>query len=375
MTRRAPVLVTVLVVVLAVAGGSAWWAGHRRGAATPAAVPVATAAVVRTNLASTTQLSGTLGYSGSYAVTAQRAQGTVTALPQPGHVITRGQPAFELDGSSTFLFYGARPEWRDLHRDVTHGADVRQLESNLVALGYADAQDLTVDDTYTWATDAAVRRWQHATGQTETGAVALGTLTYEPGPVRVVSAPAGLGTAVQRGEMVLMATSTTPIVTVAVPPAQTFLVHAHDRVTVTLPAGNDTPGRVQSVSSVATVDNGADQGAAGSGGSAGGSAGGGASAGNQATVNALVTLTNPRAAADLDQAPVTVNVTDRAVRGVLAVPITALVALSGGGYGVYVDRAAGRELVGVTPGLFATTLVQVSTSDLHAGDRVEVPSQ
>jgi len=31
--------------------------------------------------------------------------------------------------------------------------------------------------------------------------------------------------------------------------------------------------------------------------------------------------------------------------------------------------------VSVTPGLFATTLVQVSTSDLHVGDRVEVPSQ
>jgi hypothetical protein len=375
MTRRAPVLVTVLVVVLAVAGGTAWWAGHRRRSDAPAAVPVATAAVVRTNLASTTQLSGTLGYSGSYAVTAQRPQGTVTALPPPGRVITRGQPAFELDGSSTFLFYGARPEWRDLHRDVTPGGDVRQLESNLVALGYADAQNLTVDDTYTWATAAAVRRWQDATGQTETGAVALGTITYQPGPVRVVSAPAALGTAVQPGEVVLTATSTTPIVTVAVPSAQTYLVHAHDRVTVTLPAGDDTPGRVQSVSSVATASA-ADQGGPGSGGGAGTAGGGGpSSGGDQATVNALVTLTNPHAAAGLDQAPVTVNVTDRAVSGALAVPITALVALSGGGYGVYVDRAAGRELVGVTPGLFATTLVQVSTSDLHVGDRVEVPSQ
>jgi hypothetical protein len=329
--------------------------------------------VVRTNLTSTTQLSGTLGYSGSYAVTAQRAQGTVTALPEVGQVITRGRPAFELDGNSTFLFYGVRPEWRDLHRDVTPGADVRQFESNLVALGYADARDLTVDDTYTWATDAAVRRWQGATGQSETGAVSLGTITYQPGAIRVVNVAAALGTGVQPGEVVLTATSTTPIVTVAVPPAQTYLVHAHDRVTVTLPAGNDTPGRVQSLSSVATVDNGADRGAAGSGGSGGGA--GASPGGDQATVSALVTLTNPRAAAGLDQAPVTVNVTDRAVRGVLAVPITALVALSGGGYGVYADRPAGRQLVGVTPGLFATTLVQVSAPDLHVGDRVEVPSQ
>lgn len=370
MTRRAPVLVTVLVVVLAATGATAWWAGHQRRTTATAAVPVATAAVVRTNLASTVQLSGTLGYSGSYTVTAQRAQGTVTALPEAGHVITRGQSAFELDGGSTFLFYGTRPEWRDLHRDVTPGADVRQLESNLVALGYADAQELTVDDTYTWATDAAVRRWQDATGQTVTGRLALGTITYQAGPARVVSTPAGLGTAVQPGEVVLTTTSTTPVVTVAVPPAQTYLVHAHDRVTITLPAGDDTPGRVQWVSSVATAGNSADQGAG-----APDSGAGGGSGSDPATVSALVTLTRPHAAANLDQAPVTVNVTDRAVRGALAVPITALVALSGGGYGVYVDRAAGRQLVGVTPGLFATTLVQVSTPELHVGDRVEVPSQ
>ena len=66
----------------------------------------------------------------------------------------------------------------------------------------------------------------------------------------------------------------------------------------------------------------------------------------------------------------------RVVSNVLAVPITALVALSGGGYGVYVVAASTsvRTLVGVTPGLFATTLVQVSSPGLHAGDRVIVPA-
>jgi len=59
---------------------------------------------------------------------------------------------------------------------------------------------------------------------------------------------------------------------------------------------------------------------------------------------------------------------------VLAVPVTALVALASGGYGVYLREGAGRRLVGVTPGLFSSTLVEVEGPDLHEGATVEVPS-
>jgi multidrug efflux pump subunit AcrA (membrane-fusion protein) len=78
--------------------------------------------------------------------------------------------------------------------------------------------------------------------------------------------------------------------------------------------------------------------------------------------------------ATLDQAPVTVSVVDRQVHGVLAVPVTALAALAGGGYGVWVDRPGPRHLVPVTTGLFATSLVEVQGAGLSAGDEVEVPS-
>jgi hypothetical protein len=62
------------------------------------------------------------------------------------------------------------------------------------------------------------------------------------------------------------------------------------------------------------------------------------------------------------------------VSGVLAVPVTALVALAGGGYGVWVDAASSRHVVAVTTGLFANALVQVTAPQLRAGDLVEVPS-
>ena len=327
---------------------------------------IATVPVVRTDLSSTTQLSGTLGFAGKYSIAAPAGDGVLTALPEPGDVISQGQPAYEVDGSPVFLFYGARPQWRALVRGMSPGADVRELEQNLTDLGDASAATLTVDDAFTGATSLAIRRWQLRTGQEVTGEVAVGRVIYEPGPIRVQAVEAILGASAAAGQAVYTATSTTPVVSAGVPAGQTGLIHPGDAVTVTLPAGVDAPGRVDSISAVAVASSG------NSGGGDGPSAGSGQP--GQASVPALVTLTDPGAAAGLDQAPVTVNVTDRTVTGVLGVPVAALVALAGGGYGVWVDRAAGRELVGVAVGLFATTLVEVTAAGLQPGDNVEVPS-
>jgi hypothetical protein len=78
---------------------------------------------------------------------------------------------------------------------------------------------------------------------------------------------------------------------------------------------------------------------------------------------------------NLDQAPVTVNVVSARATGVLAVPVNALVALAGGGYAVQVTDQAGRRLVGVTTGLFAGSLVQVTGTGVDAGMAVVVPAQ
>jgi multidrug efflux pump subunit AcrA (membrane-fusion protein) len=79
-------------------------------------------------------------------------------------------------------------------------------------------------------------------------------------------------------------------------------------------------------------------------------------------------------AGSLDQALVEVAITDRTVHNVLAVPVNALLALSGGGYAVEVVAGA-HHLVRVTPGLFddAAGVVQVSGPGLAAGQRVVVP--
>jgi peptidoglycan hydrolase-like protein with peptidoglycan-binding domain len=357
-------VIALVVAVGGAAGLTAWWLATPRhtGPAT-AVAPVATATVVRTNLATTTQMSGTIGYADSYTIPAQLS-GTITALPGPGAIVTRGHTAFEVDGSGVFLFYGTRPAWRSFGIDMTPGPDVLELEQNLAALGYAG--DIEVDNTFTWGTDEAVRRWQLATGQLDTGRIELGRITFQPGPVRVNSDETNLGGAAEPGQPVISASSPDPVVNVPVPAAQTFLVHPGDRVTVTMPSGTTSTGRVARISSIATPATGSSEGG-----------GGQSSAPNNpqpAAIPAVVSLDHPAAAAYLDAAPVTVNVTDRRVSGVLAVPVTALVALAGGGYGVWVHAAGSRHIVAVTTGLFANALVQVTASQLQAGDLVEVPA-
>jgi hypothetical protein len=61
------------------------------------------------------------------------------------------------------------------------------------------------------------------------------------------------------------------------------------------------------------------------------------------------------------------------VANVLAVPIPALLALAGGGYGLDVITPTGHhQLVGVTTGIFTGSQVQVSGSEIKAGMRVAV---
>jgi hypothetical protein len=360
MTRS--VVAVVAVAVTAVIATTAWWLGSpRRSAPAQASVALDTAAVVRTTLTTTTQLSGTLGYSGSYQLTPQLT-GTITALPAPGAVIARGQRVYEVDGDGVFLFYGPRPAWRAFAIGMTPGPDVLELGQNLVALGLGGG--LAVSDTFTWRTEQAIGNWQLATGQPVTGTVELGRIAFAPSAVRIVADNAPLGAPAQPGQLVVTGSSANPIVTVPVPATQTYLVHRGDRVTVTLPSGATSGGRVADISPVAAqpADSSGNQSNSPSGP-------------QQISVPALVTLDHPTVAGQLDQAPVTVTVLDRQVKDVLAVPVTSLVALAGGGYAVWVDADGGRHLVAVTPGLFADTLVQVTAAGLHVGDRVEVPVQ
>jgi hypothetical protein len=368
--RRAAAVAAPIIVAGVAAGivlsGPPWRSQHP---AAVAAVTLGSAPVVRTDLENTVQVGGSLGYAGSYTVVNQAAGTAYTALPALGATIRRGQELYEVDGAPVTLFYGPAPEWRALSAGVTPGRDVAQLDRNLIALGYGGG--LAVSDYFTAATAYAVELWQAARGLPVTGTVPLGQVAYAPGPLRITGVTPVPGSPPQPGTAVATATSPVPVVIAAVPVGQEYLVKAGDSVTVTLPDGvSTTPGVVTSVASVASAGSG-NAGSPPDGSTATQGPGGGA---GQDTVQMIVRLTRPAAAGHLDQAPVSVNIVSAQARDVLAVPVSALVALAGGGYAVDVVEGAAAHLVAVQTGLFAQTLVQVSGPGLTAGLRVQVPS-
>jgi len=332
---------------------------------------VATAAVVRTNLTSTVQVGGSIGYDGSYTVAAPHGGGVYTWLPEPGAVIKQDQPVYSVGDVPVPLLYGSLPAYRQFDVGMSDGADVGQLTRDLIALGYGAG--LTPDNHYSKATAAAVQRWQKAVGLQETGEIPLGEAVFEPGPIRVTSVAPAVGTPAGGG-IVLTATSTTPIVYVDLDVSEEYLVKPGDAVTVVLPDGTTTVGgRIETVGTVATCPGGGGVGAGGAG-SAGQSPCSSTGSNSSPTVTVTITLDSAPAGAAFDQAPVNVNITTQTAGHVLAVPVNALLALAGGGYGVDVVTGKTSHLTGVTTGLYSDTLVQVSGSGLTAGTLVEVPS-
>jgi hypothetical protein len=180
---------------------------------------------------------------------------------------------------------------------------------------------------------------------------------------------------------VLTATSTTPIVTVNLDVSQEYLVKPGDAVSIVLPDGSTTVGgHIQTVGNVATCPSGGGTGS-GTGAATGSSAAptstcsqGGSGSSSSPTVPVTITLDSTPTLATLDEAPVNVNITTQRAPDVLAVPVNALLALQGGGYGVDVVTGGSSHLVGVTTGLYENNMVQVSGSGISAGMRVEVPS-
>jgi len=225
---------------------------------------------------------------------------TFTKLPSVGQVISRGQTLYAISGRPVVLLYGS---------PATHR-------------------------------------------------LPLGSIVFEPGPVRVTSVTPTVGATVMPGP-VLAITSTARQVKIALDASQQASVKVGDQVTITLPDNQSTPGKITYVSSVATTP------------SSGGKGGEEESA---PTVEVDATPTNPAATGHLDQAPVNVEITTERVENVLAVPVDALLALAGGGYAVEVAEGGVHRLEAVTVGLFddAEGVVQVSGQGLSAGQRVVV---
>jgi peptidoglycan hydrolase-like protein with peptidoglycan-binding domain len=372
-----------------------------------------------------------------------RVSGTYTAVPEEDDLLEQGDVIAEVDDRPVVLLYGDLPAYRTLQygRSPSEGADVEQLETALVALGYDPDGDVTVDEEFDWyteqmvedwqedmgmdddgavnlgevvflpeaveiesvpiavgdtagqgpvamvfssatgaegadveqlewaldrmgyypggqdgvftaGTESAVRAWQEDIGAEDDGVVDLGEVVFSDGPIRVSEALLSPGDAVQGRTPVLSGSSDNVLITVALPAADQELLTVGDPVTVELPNRTRTPGTVTYIASVATRGQ---QGA-------------------EATFEVHVVLDDPTVAAGLDEAPVEVDVITEERLDVLAVPVTALLALAEGGYAVEVDNGNGStRLVAVDPGLYADGWVEVDADGLAPGDRVVAP--
>ncbi|WP_370517929.1 efflux RND transporter periplasmic adaptor subunit [Micromonospora sp. MP36] len=344
------------VVVAAAAGVAAAVGVEGRSGGTPASggLPPATAEVTRQTLVDSESFDGELGYGATRTATL-RTGGTITALAATGSQVSRGKPLFAVDNAEVLLLYGRLPAYRTLAPGLS-GADVRQFEENLKALGYSG---FTVDDDYTSATADAVRQWQDDLGLPETGRVELGRVVYADGAVRVDGHEADLGDPAQPGQAVLTYTGTARVVTVSLDVDDERLAKRGSKVTVTLPNGKDVAGTVSATETV--IDTGTGGGAGGQGDP-------------ETKIEVTVTVADPKALTGFEQASAKVAFTAAERRDVLTVPVAALLALAEGGYGVQLVEGSTTRIIAVETGLFASGRVEVSGAGLVEGATVGMPT-
>jgi peptidoglycan hydrolase-like protein with peptidoglycan-binding domain len=315
-----------------------------------ATAETATATVERRDLVDRESVDGTLGYADAAPLTAGAA-GTVTGLPEPGRVIGRGRSLYELDGEpAAWLLYGELPAWRDFAPGMADGEDVRQLERNLRALGHDPDRDMTIDDEWTWATTAAVQRFEEERGLTEDGTLARGEVVFRPGRARVGEVRAALGQPVAPGGEIAQLSTTRREVTVDLDATRQSLAREGDEVTVEMPNGRTVRGRIADVGKVAEQPAAEDA---------------------EPTIEVTVELRGRAArGSGFDQAPVDVGFAVERREDALVVPVTALLARSGGGFAVEVVERGGTRLVDVEPGMYAEDAVEVEGDGLREGMRV-----
>ena len=352
MSRRRTRIVAAIVAVVAVGAVAGVWmirtAAADRSAEHSTASQRPTVTVARGDLSTTTSLGGTLGFGTPVALTA-RGEGVITLLPAPGATLERGQAVFGVDGVPVPLFYGTIPLYRDLTADgVTRGPDVKMVAQNLAALGFTvgsipDSPDMP----FTSALRAGVRAWQKSLGLEQSGAVGAGSVVVLPDTIRIAGVTAQLGD--PAGEEILSWTSPAKQLWAQVPVDQVGAFAVGAAISVTLADGQTVAATVASVAAVSHPPDDTTPGAP-----------------DLPVIDVLLTPAAEalEAVAAAPAGSVRVAVTLETHPDVLHVPVSALLAVSGGGYALELPDGT---LVAITTGMFADGEVEVSGAGLTDG--------
>ena len=397
---RWPVAIVALLIG-AVIGGLIVWATQRGSddqvATSDEETTITFVEAESRDLRSFEEWAGTLQAGPTAEVTAS-VRGTITQSAQPAELIEFGEIVADIDGNPVVALYGTVPQFRELDIAADPGADVRQLEENLVALGFDPGNTVLVDDTFDDATGAMVERWETELGlATPDTIVGAGQIVFISGPSEVVSrTPVGSQvtpgqsllttlTLAESGFVVVQADEATsepddaiiidldtgvaadavlavgrptarwesPLNTIAlevdVDAVDTFPLGLE--VEVELPDGQLVPATVSEISDVARTEQ--------NGGAA-------------VTVVDVSITPLEEIESNFSAGPVTIQVEGDVVLGATLVPVRSLIALTEGGHAVEIE---GREgLVAVELGSFDEGWVEVTGGSISPGDQVAVPS-
>ena len=374
----------VVVVVIVTRHNTAQAAAHTSD-------PAGATTVQRRDLVETDTESGTLSYNYPQTVY-NNLSGTITWLPQVGQVVKPGHAFFKVDDQPVLLMNGTTPAYRDLSAADTPGSDIKELNRDLVKLGYGSG--IIENSEWQYATTVGVEELQAAHEMTETGELTLGQAVFLPGAqlVNTLDATIGSGSSSSSSSgssssssssssagtpsssgsaTAIMQTSSTHLVaTVDLDASKQSEAKVGEKVTVEMPAGNTLNGKIIAVSPVAqsSSDSGS-SGSSGSGASSSDSSSSSSSGSGTSTVPVTVALHGHHKGAGLDQAAVSVNFAQASAKNVLSVPVTALLATAGGNYAVQ-EAAAPHKVIPVKVGLFAAGYVQISGSGINSGLQV-----
>jgi len=236
--------------------------------------------------------------------------------------------------------------------DPMSGIDIQQLEAALASLGYDAEGTLIVDGVYSPETTQAVLAFQAATGLEQDGILNLGEIIFLPGSVQVTSQLTTKGSWVGVGSVIMGISLSEQVVQFGLPAKNQALLAVGDAVIIELPDNTEVPAAILSVSQVGTqLDNG------------------------QVVFEILIALDDPTVAAGLDEAPVDVIIIIDSVEDVMAIPVSALVALLEGGYAVEVDAGNDTtQYIAVEVGFFSSNnLIEITSGELQPGDQVILP--
>jgi peptidoglycan hydrolase-like protein with peptidoglycan-binding domain len=296
--------------------------------------------------------------------------GIVTWVPDLGEVVTRGQPLFRVNNIPVVLLYGSIPPWRSFSSGMSSGPDILELQDNLLSLGFGRRFGLIANGRYSHADAEAAAGFAKAEGLSGApGTLAFGSVVFEPGPIVVTGYATSLGGSVSPGALVLQVEGSTLQVLSQIDASQVGEVHVGTVASVTLATGQvPVMARVSAIAAVPPAGSGS--------GSSSSIASGPAQGNGQSSYVTLRLETQPHAPPP-QGSTVAVELQVVVLRDVFVVPVTALVALLGGGYALQVDDGRGHShLMAVSVGLIDDVgdLAQVVSPHLRNGLEVEAPS-